>query len=85
MKVAIVAPESVPYVQGGAENLYQSLCEHINNNTPHSCEIITLPSPESNFKEVLSSYKSFLIPTPVKYLFHSYQILVVCLPSMLLQ
>jgi len=60
MKVAIVAPESVPYVQGGAENLYQSLCEHINNNTPHSCEIITLPSPESNFKEVLSSYKSFL-------------------------
>ncbi len=60
MKVAIVAPKSVPYVQGGAENLYQSLCEHINNNTPHSCEIITLPSPESNFKEVLSSYKSFL-------------------------
>ena len=59
MKIAIVAPASVPYVTGGAENLYQSLCQYFNNKISCSCEIITLPSPEGNFKEIINSYRKF--------------------------
>lgn len=59
MKIAIVAPASVPYVVGGAENLYRSLCRYFNEETSHSCEIVTLPSPEENFSEIIDSYCRF--------------------------
>lgn len=59
MNIAIVAPTSVPYVVGGAENLYQSLSRYFNVETSHSCEIVTLPSPEGSFSEVLASYRKF--------------------------
>ena len=59
MNIAIVAPTSVPYIVGGAENLYQSLSRYFNEETSHSCEIVTLPSPEGSFSEVLESYRKF--------------------------
>ncbi len=59
MKIAIVAPAPVPYIVGGAENLYHGLCKYYNEKTPHSCEIIALPSPEGSFEEIISSYRKF--------------------------
>lgn len=58
-KIAIVAPASVPYIVGGAEKLYESLKQHINDCTSSSCEIISLPSPENSFYEVIDSYQRF--------------------------
>ncbi|MGK9170945.1 glycosyltransferase family 4 protein [Inquilinus limosus] len=59
MKVAIVAPSSVPFTIGGAENLWLGLLSHINRETPHDAELIKLPSPERNFPELISSYENF--------------------------
>lgn len=59
MKVAIVAPSSVPYVIGGAENLWWSLLHYLNTQTEHQVELIKLPSPERNFWEIVQSYEQF--------------------------
>ena len=59
MKVAIVAPSSVPFTIGGAENLYWGLQTAINQDTPHQCELIKLPSPEHGFWELVDSYRMF--------------------------
>lgn len=59
MSIALVAPSSVPFVIGGAENLWWSLLRHINENTPHRAELIKLPSPESDFRSLVESYATF--------------------------
>lgn len=59
MKIALVAPSSVPFVVGGAEKLWWGLTQHINRHTPHELELIKLPSPERNFWEVVESYERF--------------------------
>ena len=59
MKIAIVAPSPVPFCIGGAEKLWWGLLENINAHTPHQAELIKIPSPERNFWEIISSYKSF--------------------------
>jgi glycosyltransferase involved in cell wall biosynthesis len=59
MDLAIVAPCPIPYVIGGAENLYRGLQDHINERTPHQAEIIKLPSRELSFWELLDSYRRF--------------------------
>lgn len=59
MKIAIVAPSPVPFVIGGAENLWWGLLNEINQNTPHQAELIKLPSPERNFPELIASYQQF--------------------------
>lgn len=59
MKIAIVAPSSVPFCVGGAENLWWGLLNSINQHTSHQAELIKLPSPERNFWEVIDSYKQF--------------------------
>src|SRR3954471_9016008 len=59
MDVAIVAPCPIPYVIGGAENLYRGLQDHINEHTPHQAEIIKLSSRELSFWELLDSYRAF--------------------------
>lgn len=59
MKIAIVAPSSVPFVLGGAERLWLGLLEAINDLTPHDAELIKLPSPERNLAEVIASYDRF--------------------------
>jgi glycosyltransferase involved in cell wall biosynthesis len=59
MKVAIVAPSSVPFTIGGAENLYWGLQAAINQESPHQCELIKLPSPELGFWDLIDSYRTF--------------------------
>lgn len=57
MDVAIVAPCPVPYVIGGAENLFRGLQDHINRRTPHQAEIIKLPTREHSFWDLVESYR----------------------------
>ncbi|MEW5973242.1 MAG: glycosyltransferase family 4 protein [Pseudomonadota bacterium] len=57
MRIAIVAPSSVPFVIGGAEKLWWGLQHAINQQTEHVCELIKLPSPERNFWEIIGSYR----------------------------
>ena len=59
MKIAIVAPSSVPFAIGGAETLWWGLLEHLNQETPHRAELIKVPSPEGSFWQVLESYRNF--------------------------
>jgi glycosyltransferase involved in cell wall biosynthesis len=59
MDVAIVAPAPVPYVIGGAENLWRGLQDHINENTPHQAEVFKLPSREHSFWELVDTYRRF--------------------------
>ena len=55
MKIAIIAPSPVPFTIGGAENLWWGLLNWINQNTNHQAELIKIPSPERNFRELVSS------------------------------
>lgn len=59
MNIAIVAPSPVPFVIGGAENLWWGLLNEINQNTPHQADLIKLPGPERNFSELIASYQHF--------------------------
>jgi glycosyltransferase involved in cell wall biosynthesis len=59
MKIAIVAPGSVPPIVGGAEKLWWGLTDHINQLTGHDAELVKLPSPENNFAELMASYRQF--------------------------
>jgi len=59
MRIAIIAPSSVPFVIGGAEKLWWGLQHAINQQTEHVCELIKLPSPERNFWEIVDSYQRF--------------------------
>jgi glycosyltransferase involved in cell wall biosynthesis len=59
MDVAIVAPCPIPYVIGGAENLWRGLQDHINEETPHQAEILKLPSREHYFWDLVDSYRRF--------------------------
>jgi glycosyltransferase involved in cell wall biosynthesis len=59
MDVAIVAPAPVPYVIGGAENLWRGLQDHINEHTPHQAELFKLPSREHSFWELVDTYRRF--------------------------
>jgi glycosyltransferase involved in cell wall biosynthesis len=59
MRIALVAPSAVPYTVGGAEKLWWGLTTHVNRHTPHAMELVKLPSPERNFREVVESYRQF--------------------------
>jgi glycosyltransferase involved in cell wall biosynthesis len=59
MKIAILAPSAVPFRIGGAENLWWGLLHHINQHTPHQADLIKMPSPESNFWELIDNYWQF--------------------------
>ena len=59
MKIAIVAPSPVPFTIGGAENLHWGLLHHINQYTAHQAELIKLPSPELNLRDLVQSYRQF--------------------------
>ncbi|HET9868166.1 MAG TPA: glycosyltransferase, partial [Nitrospira sp.] len=58
MKIAIVAPSQVPYVQGGAERLWRGLRQAIEAEG-HLCEIFNIPMRDGNFWDVIDGYKSF--------------------------
>lgn len=61
MKIAIVTPQAVPLVLGGAENLWWGLQDHINRHTDHRCDLISLPSPEGTFWDLVDSYEMFSV------------------------
>ena len=59
MKIAIITPHPIPFAIGGAENLWWGLQNHIEQNTPHTCDIVALVSPEDTLDGLVSSYKAF--------------------------
>jgi glycosyltransferase involved in cell wall biosynthesis len=59
MKIAILAPSGVPYAVGGAEKLWWGLLEGIRAHTDHEVELIKVPSPERNMREIIASYRYF--------------------------
>ena len=59
MKIAIVSQSHVPFIIGGAEKLWWGMQEYINKHTAHQCDLIRLPTKESNFWELLDSYYMF--------------------------
>ena len=59
MKIAIVTPHPVPFALGGAENLWWGLQSYIHDETPHDCDIIALPSPETSLEGLIGAYEAF--------------------------
>jgi len=59
MKVCIVAPSPVPYTPGGAERLYAGLAQAMGELEGIAVEVMKIPSPESNFAEIVGSYRAF--------------------------
>ena len=59
MDIAIVAPCPIPYMIGGAENLWRGLQDHLNEHTSHQAELIKLPSRELEFWDLIDSYRRF--------------------------
>ncbi|MBS1187382.1 MAG: group 1 glycosyl transferase [Burkholderiaceae bacterium] len=59
MNIAIVAPSPVPFVIGGAENLWAGMLAAFNAQPGIQADLIKLPSPERTFPEVLASYRRF--------------------------
>lgn len=59
VRIALVAPSSVPFVVGGAEKLWWGLQQHINRHTDHPCELIKLPAAEGSLPELVASYRRF--------------------------
>ncbi|EYS85162.1 glycosyl transferase [Cupriavidus sp. SK-4] len=59
MRVAIVAPSPVPFIIGGAENLWWGMLRELNRRSGVVAELIKLPSPERNLIELIGSYRTF--------------------------
>jgi glycosyltransferase involved in cell wall biosynthesis len=57
MKIAVVAPSSVPFVLGGAERLWNGLTRAFNELSPHDAELIKLPTREHNLPDLMASYE----------------------------
>ncbi|HYF24791.1 MAG TPA: glycosyltransferase [Baekduia sp.] len=57
--VAIVAPCPIPYMVGGAENLFRGLQDHLNATPGFRAEILKLPGREHSFWELVDSYRAF--------------------------
>ncbi len=59
MKIGIIAPSSVPFRVGGAENFWWGMLHSINQDTQHQADLIKVPSRESNFWELIDNYRYF--------------------------
>lgn len=59
MKIAIVSPQPIPLVLGGAENLWWGLQQHFQSHTEHDCDIISVMSPEGSLWELVNTYETF--------------------------
>lgn len=57
MNIAIISPSPVPFVMGGAENLWLGMQRYFNEETKHQCELFKLPTKEGDLVELLNSYK----------------------------
>lgn len=60
MKVAIVAPSPIPFLVGGAENLWNGMLHHFNQQPGYEVEMIKVPIKESNLLEIAQAYRRFL-------------------------
>jgi len=59
MKIGIIGPSPVPFTVGGVENLLWGLCNTINQETEHQCELIKIPSREYSFWDLIQNYYNF--------------------------
>lgn len=57
VKIALIAPSPVPFVIGGAENLWAGWVAALNETAGVEADLIKLPSPERNFWEIVDSYR----------------------------
>lgn len=57
MKIALIAPSPVPFVIGGAENLWTGWIAALNAQPGVQADLIKLPTPERNFWEIVDSYR----------------------------
>ena len=60
MRIAIVAPSPVPFVVGGAENLWMGLLAHFNQCENVQAELIKVPIREDNLYQLAKAYLAFL-------------------------
>ncbi|MCW2527052.1 MAG: glycosyl transferase group 1, partial [Pseudonocardiales bacterium] len=58
MRVAIVAPEAVPFATGGAERLCEGLRDAV-AAAGHQVELVTVPTPERSYRQLIDSYETF--------------------------
>ncbi|WP_417539515.1 glycosyltransferase family 4 protein [Marinobacter sp.] len=57
MKIALIAPSPVPFMIGGAENLWTGWISALNAQPGVEADLIKLPTPERNFWEIVDSYR----------------------------
>jgi glycosyltransferase involved in cell wall biosynthesis len=58
-RIALVVPQAVPAVIGGAENLWAGLIGHLNSIPDISAELVGLPSYEKTLPDILQTYAAF--------------------------
>jgi len=58
-RIAIVVPQAVSAVVGGAENLWAGLIENLNRMQGISAQLVGLPSHEKTLPEILETYAAF--------------------------
>lgn len=57
--IAIIAPSSVPFQIGGAEKFWWGLRDGLARHSGAMTELIKLPAPEADFRQLVSSYRTF--------------------------
>lgn len=65
--IAIIGPNPVPFVYGGAEKLYSMMKHSINKYSEHKCDLITIDSIENNFWNLIETYNNFFNKDFSKY------------------
>jgi glycosyltransferase involved in cell wall biosynthesis len=60
VKIAIVAPSPIPFVVGGAENLWMGLLTHFNQCQNVQAELVKVPVREDNLYRLAKAYLTFL-------------------------
>ncbi|MFC1854233.1 glycosyltransferase family 4 protein, partial [candidate division CSSED10-310 bacterium] len=61
MRIAVVAPSSVPFTIGGLEKFAWCLVEAINETTDHQAELIKIPMKEQSLGQIFCSYARFFL------------------------
>lgn len=59
LSIGIICPADPGGARGGAESVWAGLAEAIETHTKNRAEVVALPSPESNFVELIDSYRLF--------------------------
>jgi glycosyltransferase involved in cell wall biosynthesis len=59
MRIGVVAPRPAAPVTGGTERLVAGLVRHLDGETTHACELVTLPVAERSLPDVVAAYRAF--------------------------